>query len=79
MWRRDASRRPVVLQDLGLGARTTEGLATGDSQLAKVGYRSAAVVEQVYRKRAMRRFATALAKQRWLRPLTRFLARNRSH
>ena len=36
----------VVLQDLGLGARTTEGLATGDSQLAKVGDRSAAVLER---------------------------------
>ena len=67
-----------MLQDLGLGARTTEGSATDDSQFAKLGGRSAAVLEQVYRQPAMRRFATALAKQRWLRPLTRFLARNRS-
>ena len=68
----------VVLQDLGLGGRSTEDLARDDRQYTKVGDRITEVLAQAYRQPALRRFGTALAKQRWLRPLTRFLARRRS-
>ena len=69
----------VVLQDLGVGIQTEGGAMGVVPQRAQVrASRSVASLEQIYRQPTLRSVGIALAKQRWLRPVTRFLTRGRS-
>ena len=69
----------VVLQDLGIGAQHDEGSSVVVPERVKVtGSRGVDALQQMYRQPVLRHIGISLAKQRWLRPFTRFLTRGRS-
>ena len=68
----------VVLKDLGMDDRDPDSAAAEPERASARPSQGLTALEQAYSHQVMRRVGIALAKQRWTRPLGRFLTRGRS-
>ena len=68
----------LILKDLGIDSADTNSATVAAEQATARLDHSVAALEQMYSNPMMRRVGIALAKQRWTRPIGRFLTRGRS-